>query len=366
MKRVLFLCAVMTATLGLAQDLPTNPEAGKCYVRCTTPDVYVNETMTLTVKPAFKVLKTAPATYKTITERVMVKAEGKKLTVIPAKWGTETVSYVSKEGGNTLKVIPASFKNASQTIEVKPAYAQWELGASAPDCASGNPDDCRYWCYKGYPAEFTTISGQELASDASVSKSPLSSQNGTYTQTVMLEPAKVIEEVIPAQYKEITKTVLDKDAYTTEETIAAQTKTVSKEILKEKGGLTSWKEVECSLVEYQALPINWNLGSATLTTEAKSIIDNRLMPVLEQNPGVKVELASHTDVRGNASSNKDLSERRAKAVADYLIGKGVNSSLLVANGYGETKVMNRCQEGVSCTEREHAANRRTQFRLINN
>ncbi|MRX64630.1 OmpA family protein [Maribacter luteus] len=366
MKKVLLLFAVMTASITMAQDLPSNPEPGKCYVRCTTPDVYVNETVTLTVKPAYKVLKTVPATFKTITERVEVKAAGKRLTVIPEKWGTETITYVSKEGGNTLRVSPATFRASSETIEVKPAYANWELGAAAPDCASGNPDDCRYWCYKGYPAEFTTISTEVLGTDASVSKTPLGSQNATYTKRVLLEPAKVVEEVIPAQYDEITKTVLDKDAYTVEETIPAVTKTISKEVLKQKGGLTTWTEVECSLVEYQALPINWNLGSATLTSEAKRIIDTRLMPVLQQNPGVKLEIASHTDVRGNASSNQDLSERRAKAVADYLITKGINSSLLVANGYGENKVKNRCREGVSCTEREHAVNRRTEFRLINN
>ena len=176
----------------------------------------------------------------------------------------------------------------------------------------------------------------------------------------------MVEEIIPAEFKTITKTVLDKDAYTTEETVPAVTKTLTKEVLKEKGGLTTWKEVECALVEYQALPINWNSGSATLTAAAKNIIDTRLMPVLAQNPGVKVELASHTDSQGGAQSNQDLSERRAKAVADYLISKGVNSSLLVANGYGETKLLNRCKDGVSCTAREHAANRRTQFRLINN
>ena len=366
MKRVLFLCAVLTVSMGMAQDLPTNPEPGKCYVRCTTPDVYVNETITLTVKPAYKVLKTVPATFRTVTEQVEVKAAGKKLTVIPEKWGTETVSYVSKEGGNTLRITPASFGTGSETIEIKPAYAQWELGAAAPDCASGNPDDCRYWCYKGYPAEFATISTTTLASDATVSKTPLGSKNASYTKRVLLEPAKVVEEVIPAEYKTITKTVLDKDAFTSEETVPAVTKTVTKEVLKEKGGLTTWKEVECALVEYQALPINWDSGSATLTAAAKSIIDTRLMPVLAQNPGVKVELASHTDSQGGASSNQDLSERRAKAVADYLISKGINSSLLVANGYGETKLLNRCKDGVPCTAREHAANRRTQFRLINN
>ncbi|MEO9892886.1 OmpA family protein [Aurantibacter sp.] len=366
MKKVLFFLAVFAGAISYAQDLPQNPEPGKCYVRCTTPDVYVNETVTLTVKPGYKVLKTVPATFKTVTERVLIKEEGKKLTVVPAKWGKETVTYVAKQGGNTLKVVPASFAPGSETIEIKPAYAQWELGASAPDCASGNPDDCRYWCYKGYPAEFTTIDTQVLSNDASTNSTPIGSKDASYTKTVMLEPAKVVEEIIPAEYAEITKTVLDRDAQTVEDIIPPVTKTVTKEVLKEKGGLTTWKEVECSLVEYQALPINWNLGSATLTSQAKSIIDTRLMPVLSQNPGVKLEIASHTDVRGTASSNKDLSERRAKAVADYLITKGINSSLLVANGYGETKVKNRCKEGVSCTEREHSANRRTEFRLINN
>ncbi|MFS4415670.1 OmpA family protein [Maribacter sp. 2307ULW6-5] len=366
MKKVLFALAFMTAMTTMAQDLPANPEPGKCYVRCTTPDVYVNETVTVTIKPAYKVLKTIPATFKEVTERVMIKPEGKKLTVIPEKWGTETVTYVSKEGGNVLNVVPATFRPSSETIEIKPAYAQWELGAAAPDCESGNPDDCRYWCYKGYPAEFTTVDLEVLGSDAATTSTPIPSKNATYVKQVLLEPARVVEEIIPAEYATITKTVLDKDAYTVEEIVPAVTRTVTKEVLQTKGGLTTWKEVECALVEYQALPINWNLGSATLTNEARRIIDTRLMPVLQQNPGAKLEIASHTDVRGNAASNQDLSERRAKAVADYLISKGVNSSLLVANGYGENRVKNRCKEGVSCTEREHAVNRRTEFRLINN
>ncbi|TDT44876.1 OmpA family protein [Maribacter spongiicola] len=366
MKKVLFLVVAFSASFAMAQDLPSNPEPGKCYVRCTTPDVYVNESTTITTNPSYKILKTIPATFKTVTERVLVREEEKVLTVVPAKWGTETVTYVSKGGGNSLQVIPASFSPSTQTLEIKPAYAQWELGVAAPDCESGNPDDCRYWCYKGYPAQFETVSTQVLANDASTTSSPLGSKNGSYTKSVLISPATVVEKIIPAEYREITKTVLDKDAYTVEEIVPAKTTTLTKEVLKEKGGLTTWKEVECALVEYQALPINWDSGSATLTAEARNLIDNRLLPVLAQNPGVKVELASHTDSQGGAASNQDLSERRAKAVADYLITKGVNSSLLVANGYGETKLLNRCKDGVSCTAREHAANRRTQFRLINN
>jgi len=52
-------------------------------------------------------------------------------------------------------------------------------------------------------------------------------------------------------------------------------------------------------------------------------------------------------------------------VVNYLVTKGVNPSQLTANGLGENKLTNRCADGVSCTEREHAANRRTTFRVVN-
>ena len=103
-----------------------------------------------------------------------------------------------------------------------------------------------------------------------------------------------------------------------------------------------------------------------LTREAKNIIDNRLLPILAINSNAKLEITSHTDSRGTDESNQVLSERRAQAVVNYLKERRINSSLLVANGYGEKKLKNRCSDGVSCTEREHAVNRRTEFRLINN
>ena len=367
MKKFIFTITALAMGIATqAQDLPVNPEPGKCYVRCTTPDIYENQTIKVQTSPAYKKLAVVPAKYKTVTEKVLVKEASKTLKVIPATYKTETVTYVKKQGGSTLAITPASFGSGSETVEVKAAYAQWELGAPAPDCASSNPNDCRYWCYKGYPAEYSTISVRTLANDASVNRTPIASQEATYTKQVVATPARVEEVEIPAEYKTITKTVLDTDAATTEELIPASFKTISKEVLTQKGGLTTWKEVDCKLVEYDALPINWNLGSATLTPQAKNIIDERLMPVLANNPGAKMEIASHTDSRGGASANQALSERRAQSVVNYLISKGVNNSRLVGNGYGERRLKNRCKDGVSCTEREHASNRRTEFRLINN
>ena len=367
MKKKLLLCLMAIGFLNTySQDLPQNPEPGKCYVRCTTPDIYVNEEVKVLIKPSYKIIKTVPAKFEKRTEKVLVKAEEKKLKVIPAKWGKEVIEYVKKDGSSILTPTSAKFTNDIETIEIKPKFAQWEMGDSNPDCESNNPDDCKIWCYKGYPAEFKTVNIKKLDKNASVNRKPIESQKATYTRKIITEKARVIEEIIPAEYATITKNVRVEDAKTIEEIVPAEYVTVTREVLKEKGGLTQWKEVDCSLVEYQALPINWNLNSYVLTNQAKSIIDNKLLPILANNPTAKLEIASHTDSRGTDESNQLLSERRAQAVVNYLQERGINASLLVANGYGEKRLKNRCSDGVSCTEREHAVNRRTEFRLINN
>jgi len=257
MKKQLLLCLLAFGTLSLlAQDLPQNPEPGKCYVRCTTPDIYINEEVKIQIKPSYKIIKTIPAKFEKRIEKVLVKAEGKKLKVIPAKWGEEVIEYVKKDASSILSPTPAKFNNDFETIEIKPKYAQWEMDELNPDCESSNPDDCKVWCYKGYPAEFKTVNIKKLDQNATVSRKPIELQKATFTRTVITESARVVEEIIPAEYATITKNVRVEDAKTIEEIVPAEYVTVSREVLKEKGGLTQWKEVDCSLVEYQALPIN--------------------------------------------------------------------------------------------------------------
>ena len=97
MKKLVFsILAIAVTGFGFAQDLPTNPEPGKCYVRCTTPDIYENQIVQIEVEPAYKKLRVVPAQYETQTERVLVKEASKKLRIIPTVYGTETVTYVKK------------------------------------------------------------------------------------------------------------------------------------------------------------------------------------------------------------------------------------------------------------------------------
>lgn len=90
---------------------------------------------------------------------------------------------------------------------------------------------------------------------------------------------------------------------------------------------------------------------------------NKLVRLFNDNPNLSFELSSHTDSRATDVYNLVLSEARAKSAVDYLIRSGVNEKRIVARGYGEKQLVNRCKDGVECTEDEHQANRRTEFRV---
>ena len=96
--------------------------------------------------------------------------------------------------------------------------------------------------------------------------------------------------------------------------------------------------------------------------DAKPTLDD-LARTLVQNPGISIQLASHTDCRGNSGYNQDLSQRRAQAAVDYLISEGIESNRLSAVGYGENSLAIDCVCN-RCTEEEHQVNRRTTFKVL--
>jgi outer membrane protein OmpA-like peptidoglycan-associated protein len=176
-----------------------------------------------------------------------------------------------------------------------------------------------------------------------------------------------VEEVdIPAEYRTITKRVLVSDETVEEIEVPAEYSNVSVQNIESRGGVKVWEEIECGLTDYNILPILYEFSSARLTGEARGIIDSKIYALMVEKPNISVEITSHTDARGAASSNLYLSERRANSVVNYLVNKGINRNRLKATGFGETRLKNRCSDGVNCSEAQHQANRRTEFRVINN
>lgn len=106
--------------------------------------------------------------------------------------------------------------------------------------------------------------------------------------------------------------------------------------------------------------INYAFGKSTLQRSSFRSLDI-LSEFLSANLSLCIEIGSHTDSKGNAEKNTELSQKRAEACRDYLITKGTNPGRIKIVGHGSKfpKIKN------AKTERQHAQNRRTEFKVVN-
>lgn len=108
--------------------------------------------------------------------------------------------------------------------------------------------------------------------------------------------------------------------------------------------------------------IFYEANKSDIRSESKEIL-NKIVKILNDHPKVSVEVISHTDANGDDAANLELSAKRALAVADYFIKNGISDKRIKTSGKGETQIRNRCFNGVSCTDKEHEYNRRTEFKF---
>jgi outer membrane protein OmpA-like peptidoglycan-associated protein len=114
-------------------------------------------------------------------------------------------------------------------------------------------------------------------------------------------------------------------------------------------------------------PIYFDLGKSLIRKDAAKELD-KIVKVMNDYPTMVVELGSHTDCRGSIASNSALSDRRAKASAEYIKARITNPERIYGKGYGESQLKVDCPcEGTvksTCPESEHQKNRRTEFLII--
>jgi len=112
--------------------------------------------------------------------------------------------------------------------------------------------------------------------------------------------------------------------------------------------------------------VNFDFDKSTLRPDAVAIL-NEAAEILKRYPELKVEVAGHTDSVGSDAYNQGLSERRARAVYDYLTSNGVDASRLAGpNGYGESRpIAPNTNEDGSDNPEGRARNRRTELNVQN-
>lgn len=110
--------------------------------------------------------------------------------------------------------------------------------------------------------------------------------------------------------------------------------------------------------------IYFDTGKSAIREDAKIELE-KIVQVLNQYNDLKIQVGSHTDSRSSSAFNLKLSQRRAKSTYNYLVSRGISSARLSYKGYGESELINRCTNGVKCSEEEHQLNRRSTFTIRN-
>lgn len=106
--------------------------------------------------------------------------------------------------------------------------------------------------------------------------------------------------------------------------------------------------------------IYFNTGRYNIRPDAAKQLD-KIVAFMKEYPSIRIDIRSHTDSRGPEKQNQLLSENRAREIMAYIIRKGIDSKRLTAKGYGESQLVNKCSDWVKCSEKEHQANRRSEF-----
>ena len=108
-------------------------------------------------------------------------------------------------------------------------------------------------------------------------------------------------------------------------------------------------------------PIFFEYDKSNITQEGAFELD-KLVQVMKSDMNMVILAKSHTDNRGSDKYNMNLSDRRAKATVQYVISKGIAASRITGKGFGETEPKADCKE--TCTEEQHAQNRRAEFLIV--
>lgn len=119
--------------------------------------------------------------------------------------------------------------------------------------------------------------------------------------------------------------------------------------------------------EIRQTPVETNLlydfDKSSLRVDASSELF-KIFTALNENTELKIEIEAHTDSRGSHKYNMKLAEKRAQAVVKYLVSKGISADRIITKAYGETQLLNKCSDGIQCSEKEHQENRRATIKIL--
>ena len=121
---------------------------------------------------------------------------------------------------------------------------------------------------------------------------------------------------------------------------------------------------ERSYLMLNTKPIYFDKDKFNIRDDAEAVLTEAL-DILIKYPNLIIEIGSHTDARADDDYNLELSNNRAQSSIKWFLNRGISSSRIKGKGYGETQLVNKCSNGIECTDKEHQLNRRTEFVIVN-
>ena len=91
---------------------------------------------------------------------------------------------------------------------------------------------------------------------------------------------------------------------------------------------------------------------------------NAIVQQLKADRTLRIDLSTHADSRGTNAYNRAIAKRRLERVKRYLYSKNVRKFQILGKAYGETKIVNKCIEGVTCSAADHKKNRRVNYNFF--
>ena len=175
-----------------------------------------------------------------------------------------------------------------------------------------------------------------------------------------VEAVRKVKEEKVAEQKRIQKEkeTKEKEKIVQEKTEKERLKKIEETIQKEDAIV---RKDERIVIETEEIHFDYSLWY--VRREARERL-KKVIEIMQENPGMVIEIGTHTDIRGNANYNRDLSQKRADSAKEFMVNNGITETRIIAKGYGESQPIVKCETEESCSEEDHEWNRRCELVVV--
>jgi len=209
----------------------------------------------------------------------------------------------------------------------------------------------------GYQESFKNIQGSDERNKVHDGTLELLSQQEIEKQEQLVEQRKKEQERIQAEREKERALV---QAEKVKEKLQKEKKERIAKAIKKENAIV--KEKNKTVIKTEEIHFDYSLWY--LRRESRERL-GVVVKTMKNQPTITIEIGTHTDIRGNASYNKELSQKRADAVKEFLVKNDIAANRILAKGYGESQPLVKCETEESCSEEDHEWNRRCEFTIVN-